>query len=57
MAEGRVQFIAYPHNVFFPGVFLAVTVPIVLLRAVVLWRRGAVEPPPLSTPRPQEVSA
>jgi len=26
MAEGRVQFIAYPHNVFFPGVFLAVTV-------------------------------
>jgi peptide/nickel transport system permease protein len=26
MAEGRVQFIAYPHNVFFPGVFLTVTV-------------------------------
>jgi peptide/nickel transport system permease protein len=26
MAEGRVQFIAYPHNVFFPGVFLALTV-------------------------------
>jgi peptide/nickel transport system permease protein len=26
MAEGRVQFIAYPHNVFFPGIFLAVTV-------------------------------
>jgi len=26
MAEGRVQFVAYPHNVFFPGVFLAVTV-------------------------------
>jgi len=26
MAEGRVQFIEYPHNVFFPGVFLAVTV-------------------------------
>ncbi len=26
MAEGRVQFIAYPHNVFFPGVLLAVTV-------------------------------
>lgn len=26
MAEGRVQFVAYPHNVFFPGMFLAVTV-------------------------------
>jgi len=26
MAEGRVQFIAYPHNLFFPGVFLAVSV-------------------------------
>jgi len=26
MAEGRVQFNEYPHNVFFPGVFLAVTV-------------------------------
>lgn len=26
MAEGRVQFIAYPHNVFFPGLFLAITV-------------------------------
>jgi len=26
MAEGRVQFIEYPHNVFFPGVFLAITV-------------------------------
>jgi len=26
MAEGRVQFVAYPHNVFFPGVFLAFTV-------------------------------
>ncbi len=26
MAEGRVQFVAYPHNVFFPGIFLAVTV-------------------------------
>jgi peptide/nickel transport system permease protein len=26
MAEGRVQFIEFPHNVFFPGVFLAVTV-------------------------------
>jgi peptide/nickel transport system permease protein len=26
MAEGRVQFIAYPHNVFFPGIFLAVSV-------------------------------
>ncbi len=26
MSEGRVQFVAYPHNVFFPGVFLAATV-------------------------------
>ncbi len=26
MAEGRVQFNEYPHNVFFPGIFLAVTV-------------------------------
>jgi peptide/nickel transport system permease protein len=26
MAEGRVQFNDFPHNVFFPGVFLAVTV-------------------------------
>ena len=26
MAEGRVQFMAYPHNLFFPGVFLAMTV-------------------------------
>ena len=26
MAEGRVQFVSYPHNVFFPGVVLAVTV-------------------------------
>jgi peptide/nickel transport system permease protein len=26
MAEGRVQFIEFPHNVFFPGVFLAITV-------------------------------
>jgi len=26
MAEGRVQFMAYPHNLFFPGVFLAITV-------------------------------
>lgn len=26
MAEGRAQFNAYPHNIFFPGVFLAVTV-------------------------------
>jgi len=26
MAEGRAQFVQYPHNVFFPGVFLAVTV-------------------------------
>ena len=26
MAEGRGQFIEFPHNVFFPGIFLAVTV-------------------------------
>jgi peptide/nickel transport system permease protein len=26
MAEGRVQFVSYPHNLFYPGVFLAVTV-------------------------------
>jgi len=26
MAEGRVQFVAYPHNVFFPSIFLAATV-------------------------------
>jgi peptide/nickel transport system permease protein len=26
MAEGRPQFIQYPHNIFFPGVFLALTV-------------------------------
>ncbi|HWQ37277.1 MAG TPA: ABC transporter permease [Burkholderiales bacterium] len=26
MAEGRLQFNEYPHNVFFPGVFLALTV-------------------------------
>jgi peptide/nickel transport system permease protein len=26
MAEGRVQFVGYPHNVFFPGIFLAVTI-------------------------------
>ncbi|MCX7962212.1 MAG: ABC transporter permease [Burkholderiales bacterium] len=26
MAEGRVQFTKYPHNVFIPGVFLTVTV-------------------------------
>lgn len=26
MAEGRVQFMAYPHNLFFPGVLLAVSV-------------------------------
>ncbi len=26
MAEGRAQFVSYPHNVFFPGIFLAVTV-------------------------------
>ena len=26
MAEGRSQFVSFPHNVFFPGIFLAVTV-------------------------------
>jgi peptide/nickel transport system permease protein len=26
MAEGRRQFIEYPHNIFIPGVFLAITV-------------------------------
>ena len=26
MAEGRAQFTQYPHNIFFPGIFLAVTV-------------------------------
>ena len=26
MAEGRAQFVSYPHNVLFPGIFLAVTV-------------------------------
>jgi peptide/nickel transport system permease protein len=26
MAEGRLQFQQYPHNVLFPGVFLAVAV-------------------------------
>ena len=26
MAEGRAQFNQYPHNIFFPGVFLALTV-------------------------------
>jgi peptide/nickel transport system permease protein len=26
MAEGRLQFTQYPHNVLFPGIFLAVTV-------------------------------
>jgi len=26
MAEGRIQFVEYPHNVFIPGVFLTVTV-------------------------------
>jgi peptide/nickel transport system permease protein len=26
MAEGRAQFVSFPHNVFFPGVFLAITV-------------------------------
>jgi peptide/nickel transport system permease protein len=26
MAEGRSQFNEYPHNIFFPGIFLAITV-------------------------------
>ena len=26
MAEGRVQFVTFPHNVLFPGIFLALTV-------------------------------
>ena len=26
MAEGRAQFNQYPHNIFFPGIFLAITV-------------------------------
>jgi peptide/nickel transport system permease protein len=26
MAEGRAQFNQYPHNIFFPGIFLALTV-------------------------------
>jgi peptide/nickel transport system permease protein len=26
MAEGRMQFTQYPHSVFFPGIFLALTV-------------------------------
>jgi peptide/nickel transport system permease protein len=26
MAEGRAMFVMLPHNIFFPGVFLAVTV-------------------------------
>ena len=26
MAEARVQFNTYPHTIFFPGAFLAVTV-------------------------------
>jgi len=26
MAEGRLQFVEHPHNVFFPGIFLALTV-------------------------------
>jgi peptide/nickel transport system permease protein len=26
MAEGRVLFQVYPHNIFFPGLFLALTV-------------------------------
>ncbi|MFO0125131.1 MAG: ABC transporter permease, partial [Betaproteobacteria bacterium] len=31
MAEGRAQFNQYPHNIFFPGVFLALTVLAVTL--------------------------
>jgi peptide/nickel transport system permease protein len=26
MAEGRIQFVEFPHNVFIPGIFLTVTV-------------------------------
>ena len=26
MAEGRSQFSEFPHNILFPGIFLAVTV-------------------------------
>ena len=26
MSEGRAQFVSFPHNVFFPGIFLALTV-------------------------------
>jgi peptide/nickel transport system permease protein len=26
MAEGRMLFRIYPHNIFFPGIFLALTV-------------------------------
>ena len=26
MSEGRAQFVSFPHNVFFPGIFLAATV-------------------------------
>jgi peptide/nickel transport system permease protein len=26
MGEGRAQFNQYPHNIFFPGIFLAITV-------------------------------
>ncbi|TAN55013.1 MAG: ABC transporter permease [Betaproteobacteria bacterium] len=26
MAEGRAQFVQFPHNIFFPGIFLALTV-------------------------------
>jgi phosphatidylglycerol---prolipoprotein diacylglyceryl transferase len=40
-----------------PQLFLAVTVPIVLVRAVVLWRRGPVGPAPAAAVQPQEVSA
>jgi len=40
-----------------PQLFLAVTMPIVLVRAVVLWRRAALAPATAQTPRPQEVSA
>jgi ABC-type dipeptide/oligopeptide/nickel transport system permease subunit len=37
MAEGRAQFNEYPHNIFFPGIFLALTV----LAVNILGRRPA----------------
>ena len=32
MAEGRQLFRIYPHNIFFPGIFLALTVLAVNMR-------------------------